>query len=67
METRTLEIRLHPEAAELYDAACTGDDRDVVLAVEKALVKALYPHRAGRSLSGEYVETDSDLVEVTPA
>lgn len=69
METRNIEVLLSPEAAKLYDATVNGgDDRtDVLLAVEKAIVKTLYPDRVTTGgLSGEQVDLDPDLVDVRP-
>jgi hypothetical protein len=73
MIIRTIEIELSEEAAELYDAALTGNDDDVILSVEKAVIGALYPDRINRPTRGVTmadvlidVSTDSDLVWARP-
>jgi hypothetical protein len=66
-EVRTIEVLLDPSAATLYDAALTGNDSDVLLQVEKAIVSTLYPDRViAGGLGGPQVDLDVDLVEVQP-
>jgi hypothetical protein len=70
IQIRTITVELDPSAAERFDAAASapGEEDNLLLAVEKAIVRLLYPERVvPAGLAAESVELDPDLVNVTGA
>jgi hypothetical protein len=64
METRTIELELHPLIAKAYDRAVEiGDDGSPLLAVERAIGAALHDFGVDEDYDGEsgygYIEADS--------
>lgn len=69
-ETRTITVELRPSAARRFDKALRSpaESDSVLLAVERAIVRLLYPERViPASLGAESVELDADLVNVIGA
>lgn len=68
MKTIQISVDLDSTVVPRFEAALTGDDRDVLLEVEKAIVRTLYPERViPAGLGAESVDLDPDLVNVTGA